>query len=924
MIGDLVETVHAEFVHQAAQAPASDVVAGGQRIEIACHLHRLADIGPHDVEHALVGLAAVEHAHDRDAKPFLEHLAGVRPETGTADVDDMDGRGEQPRRRAVAEARRHHREVEQVSGGEPGVVGDVDVALAHGVGRELLEKERDRRGHRVDMARRAGDRLGEHAAPQVEDPGREVAGLAHGGRERRADDRLGLLLDDGDQPIPQHLVAQPGGEAGRGRALAPQHQVAAAVDAAAPARRNDRGGLGLRDGGGSRDGLAGAKPPAREDVGAAGALMAGKHDVAALLARRVARIRGAVGPVRPGRGPGGADRDRPGQGLDLEAGHGLAELPTVDRLEVPGDQGLVAGSERAVGQVDLHLVALADIARPGVAAFDERTRGRAHGHDLARFRAHPVEQVVERVRLEPRHGHVEAVHHLVGDRGEQEPDRRADAGVGRNHHPGDVEFLGEPGGMKRRGAAEGDHGAVPDLGSPLDGVDARRRGHVLVDDLDHAQGGRARVAGQRGADMALERRGRGMRVEVEGAAREGVRRQPAQRQVGVGHGGPRAAARVAGRAGIGARALRADLDAPEMVDRGEGSAARADLDHLDHRDLQRRAASLHEAVGAVDLERAAEKRLAVVEQADLRGGAAHVETDDPAFAHAFRHVSGKDRAARRSGLDQPHRKRRGGSDGDKAAARGHQQAGAGKPGVGETRLHVPQIAAHDRLDVGVGDGRGLALVFADLRTDLRRQRHRHRREPFAHDGADALLVGGVGIGVEQPHRDASHAGPLQRVEPCGDGGLVERGEHVAARRDAFRDGQAQLPGHERRAPVGHDVVLVEAVLVGDLQRVAVAPGHEQRRHGAFALDYRVGRQRGAVQDETDVAGRDPGALQDLHDAVHEPVGRRVGGREHLAGGLLAGAVENDVGEGAADIDGQAYLHDHSRNSPQPGPGGPAR
>jgi hypothetical protein len=60
------------------------------------------------------------------------------------------------------------------------------------------------------VARRAGDRLSEHAALAVEDPGREIAGLAHAGAERGAHQRLGLLLHHRDQAVPHDLLADLG------------------------------------------------------------------------------------------------------------------------------------------------------------------------------------------------------------------------------------------------------------------------------------------------------------------------------------------------------------------------------------------------------------------------------------------------------------------------------------------------------------------------------------------------------------------------------------------------------------------------------------------------------------------------------------------------------------------------------------------
>ncbi len=55
------------------------------------------------------------------------------------------------------------------------------------------------------MARRAGDRLRQHAALAIEDAGGEIARLAHGGAEGGADHGLRLLLDHGDEPAPHDL-----------------------------------------------------------------------------------------------------------------------------------------------------------------------------------------------------------------------------------------------------------------------------------------------------------------------------------------------------------------------------------------------------------------------------------------------------------------------------------------------------------------------------------------------------------------------------------------------------------------------------------------------------------------------------------------------------------------------------------------------
>ncbi len=105
--------------------------------------------------------------------------------------------------------------------------------------------------HRVDVARRAGDRLRHHAALQVEDAGGQVAGLAHRGGERGADHRLRLLLDDRDQAVPHDLALDL-----RQRAIFVGHHARSPASVRcspsafmrrAPARADQGGGLVLGD-----------------------------------------------------------------------------------------------------------------------------------------------------------------------------------------------------------------------------------------------------------------------------------------------------------------------------------------------------------------------------------------------------------------------------------------------------------------------------------------------------------------------------------------------------------------------------------------------------------------------------------------------------------------------------------------------------
>ena len=117
------------------------------------------------------------------------------------------------------------------------------------------------------------------------------------------------------------------------------------------------------------------------------------------------------------------------------------------------------------------------------------------------------------------------------------------------------------------------------------------------------------------------------------------------------------------------------------------------------------------------------------------------------------------------------------------------------------------------------------------------------------------LVRRVGKAVQKADRDALDA---ERGEPVGqriDRLLVERRHDPAARVDPLRHDKAQAARHQRRRQVDIDVVLLEAVLVPDLDRVAEPLGRDQRGPGALALDDRVGRQRRAVDDDRQIGRR---------------------------------------------------------------------
>ena len=197
-----------EHLHQTARA---GVVAGAERIDVALQLHRQPRAQAQDIEEGLVRAPRLEAADDRDVEPLLVHRPRFRPHAEATDIRDMRRVGEQSDDTATPENRGHHRQVMQVAGAEPWVVGDVVVALLHRLDRELLHEVPDAFAHGVDVPGRAGDGLRHHAALQVEDTRGEIARLPHGRAERGADHHLGLFFHHRDEAVPHHLPLD-GGE----------------------------------------------------------------------------------------------------------------------------------------------------------------------------------------------------------------------------------------------------------------------------------------------------------------------------------------------------------------------------------------------------------------------------------------------------------------------------------------------------------------------------------------------------------------------------------------------------------------------------------------------------------------------------------------------------------------------------------------
>ena len=385
----------------------------------------------------------------------------------------------------------------------------------------------------------------------------------------------------------------------------------------------------------------------------------------------------------------------------------------------------------------------------------------------------------------------------------------------------DTEFFGDGAGVLATGTAEGDERVVAGIVAFADGDFANRVGHPFVGDVEKT-GEQILLRRRFGNRLTnLFKRGLGG-VDVDRDAELGGI-EPAEQQVNVGDR-QRATRAVAGRAGIRARALRADkqLVAVEAADRAATGGDRLDGEH--RRDHPGAADAM--LVFVIEV---------TVEPADVGARAAHVEPDDALEAGLASGHRGTDdttgRAAEQAVLGPVI------GAGDESTRAGHHVQFA----AGQLALHAFEIARHNRREVGVDDGRlGARQDFDD-----RRQVAGHGDvlpTGVAEVLGQALFVFGVTVAVQ-----TDDGGGLVFVFRRISGGKVERAEYLAKGVESFVD--ANDVGGERCRFLDVQSEKVRAFLVADDEQILEAARDEQRDVSAFFLEQRVrGASGGQVHD----------------------------------------------------------------------------
>ena len=232
----------------------------------------------------------------------------------------------------------------------------------------------------------------------------------------------------------------------------------------------------------------------------------------------------------------------------------------------------------------------------------------------------------------------------------------------------------------------------------------------------------------------------------------------AQHQVRIGDGCVQPAPPITGRPGVGAGTLRSNPHQPEVVHGGDGAATCARFDHLYDGDSKRNAAPFLETIDPGNLEFSRAQGLAIIDQASLGGGAAHVETKDVAMTSQLADHGSCLHATGRPRLHQPDRMGHRGGFVDRTTIRQHQIQILVDAHVAQPIGQASHIALEYRQHVRIADGGVSALVLADFRHYLAGDTYDQIGCFSMDDVPHAALMRRVAKSVQQRNRHGIDAG----------------------------------------------------------------------------------------------------------------------------------------------------------------------
>ena len=363
--------------------------------------------------------------------------------------------------------------------------------------------------------------------------------------------------------------------------------------------------------------------------------------------------------------------------------------------------------------------------------------------------------------------------------------------------------------------------------------------------------------------------------------RELARINPLQHQIAIGHR-QRAAFAVAGRAGVRARAFRADPQA-RSIEAADGAAARRDSMHLHHRRCDTHARH-HAVAGAFIFARI---------MADIGAGAAHVETDQARVTKPLCCLDHAHHAASRTGQ---HRILPAEGMGIGKAAIGlHEPQGAV---IGQALRQLLDIVPNDGREIGIGHTCVAARDQPDERRDFVTGADLCEAK-LPRDLCHLGLMLGEGPAMQQYNGERVDALLAQSRKVTPRSFFIERLQHFARRAHALGDFH-----HMPLKPLGQNDMASEDIrarLVADPQRVTV-PGSDRKRDlCALPFQQSIGGNRRANPQLCDLPFSVLGQNAPHGFACGIGIKLWIAGQQFGCHQLPARQLSNDIGKGPAAI-----------------------
>src|SRR6516164_7473414 len=300
-----------------------------------------------------------------------------------------------------------------------------------------------------------------------------------------------------------------------------------------------------------------------------------------------------------------------------------------------------------------------------------------------------------------------------------------------HQYPPDAELFGKRAGMQWAPAAKRQQRESTRIVALPDRYQADAFRHLRIDDAVDAEGGLLDREIQGARNRALDCFSAELGPELEAAAGEVFGIQIAEDDGGIGQGRLVSAAAVAGGPGLGAGRLRPNPQAPSGVEPRNRTAARPDRVDVEH-------AHAHRI--ATDAALRAQRRRAIFYQRDIARRATDIDGYHVAQAGGPAHHPRPDHAGSRTGEEKPNRPQPRRGRGANSAARLHDLKGCGDRRGEETGIQIGEIAVDHGFNIGIKRRDDSALVFAEGRIDLGRERDEYVRMTRRDDLASAALV----------------------------------------------------------------------------------------------------------------------------------------------------------------------------------------